>query len=342
MLETDRIVSDIDYVNFMIASSDLSMQDKKDLTLRMKNFYEYVNKTQNFDGGVGDLSGVDTGDNFWEWLNKAESDAETTYISQYDPHFKWKKGWLNTWTGYSGEGKSTWLYFLLLIRVLNNPESKIAVFTPENYPKNKFYKDWIKTMLGKDPKTATEAECMRCIDRFKHKLFYVYPNSHDIDTIEDNFRSLINMEGVDVVVVDPYLKVRGTGYDVGILKDFMQGREQFTKTHQVIYNVVFHQLTPVMDEKTGQYKEPDKYSIKGGGNITDSSDTVSALWRPMMSLDPNDNSVMIKSMKIKDYDIAKPGKIYLHYKLNSNRFYLNDVDLFEQATKQESLPGNLF
>ena len=146
---------------------------------------------------LADLDGVnDDKSDFWDWLNQG-SNAETTHIKEYDRMFKWKYGWVNSWTGYSNEGKSSWLYFLILIKLLQDPNAKVAVFSPENYPRHKFVKDWVKTMLGCDPKYSTKVKCDRMIEQFNDRLFYVYPSNHDIESIENQFKTLIKINKVE-------------------------------------------------------------------------------------------------------------------------------------------------
>ena len=106
--------------------------------------------------GIIDVDGVNDEElDFFEWLN-APDYAETTHIPIYDRQYKWKRGYQTAWTGYSAEGKSTWLYFLLLIKLLKNPKAKLAVFSPENFPRNRLVKDWVKTIIGKDPNIDKE------------------------------------------------------------------------------------------------------------------------------------------------------------------------------------------
>ena len=104
---------------------------------------------------------------------------------------------------------------------------------------------------------------------------------------------------------------------------------QFNVSHHVVY----HQVTPVINE-TGNYPEPDMYKMKGGGNIADGSDTVSSIWRPYRKIEEENKSVMIKTQKVKDFDVFKNGYIKLDYNLSKNRYFLNGIDIFEDSIKK--------
>ena len=339
----DSFIENIDHLHdLVVLKTNISKAVKKEVVMRIqsmkKNLVEYVEKNS-----LVDVDGVNADKlEFWDWLN-TNNNAETTFIKEYDRIYKWKKGWVNAWTGYSNEGKSSWLYFILLIKVLQDKNAKIAIFSPENYPRNKFIKDWLKTILGYDPKKSTKAKCKKMIEMFNDRLFYVYPSSHDIQSIEDQFKNLIKLHQVNITIIDPYLKISkpsGTN-DLQYLTSFVKRQEVFAKQNNVSHHVVYHQLTPQMDE-SGNYIPVDMYKIKGGGSIADGSDTVSSVQRPYKKTDPDDKQVMITTQKVKDFDIFKNGYLRLEYHLNKNRYFLNGIDIFDVAMKNSEFKTELF
>ena len=331
----DSFLENINYLhNLVIIKTNLPQRTKKEIVMTIqsmkRSLSQYVESNS-----LTDLDGVnDDKSEFWDWLNQG-SNAETTHIKEYDRIFKWKYGWVNSWTGYSNEGKSSWLYFLILIKLLEDPNAKVAVFSPENYPRHKFVKDWVKTMLGCDPKYSTKVKCERMIEQFNDRLFYVYPSNHDIESIENQFKTLIKVNKVNITVIDHFLKVSKptTMNDLQYLTSFIKRQEVFAKQFNVSHHVVYHQLTPQIDE-TGNYPEPDMYKIKGGGSITDGSDTVSSVWRPYRKSEEENKSVIIKTQKVKDFDVFKNGYLRLDYNLMKNRYFLNGIDIFEQSIKK--------
>lgn len=339
----DSFLENIDHLHdLVVIKTNISKEVKKDVIMRIrtmkKNIAEYVesNSLIEVDGVNEDKS------DFWDWINKGNN-AQTTFIDKYDRIFKWKKGWVHSWTGYSNEGKSSWLYFMILIKLLRDPEAKVAVFSPENYPRHKFVKDWVKTMLGSDPKYSTRLKCEKMIEQFNDRLFYVYPSNHDIESIEAQFKNLIKLHKVNITVIDPFLKVSkpSTVNDLQYLTSFIKKQEVFSKSYNVSHHIVYHQTTPTIDE-TGNYPEPDMYKQKGGGNIADGSDTVSSVWRPYQKTDEEDRTVIVKTQKVKDFDVFKKGYLRLQYNLSKNRYFLDGIDIFDEAMKNSKFKEELF
>tara|TARA_R110002020_G_scaffold195451_2_gene396439 strand:- start:5075 stop:6100 length:1026 start_codon:yes stop_codon:yes gene_type:complete len=339
----DSFLENIDHLHdLVVIKTNIPKGVKKDVVMRIRrmkrNLVEYVESN-----ALTDVDGVNTDKaDFWSWLNSSNS-AETTFIKEYDRIFKWKRGWVNTWTGYSNEGKSSWLYFILLIKLLQDKNAKVAIFSPENYPRNRFVKDWVKTMLGYDPKNSTKAKCEKMIEMFEDRLFYVYPSSHDIDSIENQFQNLVKLHQVNITIIDPYLKIsKPSGVnDLQYLTSFVKRQEVFAKQNNVSHHVVYHQLTPQMDE-SGNYVPVDMYRIKGGGSITDGSDTVSSVQRPYRKTDAEDKSVVITTQKVKDFDLFSDGYLRMEYNLSKNRYFLNGIDIFEKAMKNSEFKTELF
>ena len=339
----DSFLENIDHLHdLVVINTNITQKIKKDVVMTIRtmkrNIVEYVESN-----ALTEVDGVnDDKVDFWDWINKGNN-AHTTFIDRYDRIFKWKRGWVNSWTGYSNEGKSSWLYFIILIKLLQDPEAKVAVFSPENYPRNKFVKDWVKTMLGCDPKYSTKIKCERMIEQFNDRLFYVYPSNHDIESIENQFKNLVKLHRVSITVIDPYLKVsKPSGVnDLQYLTSFLKRQEVFAKNFDVSHHVVYHQLTTQIDE-SGNYPEPDQYKMKGGGNIADGSDTVSSVWRPYRKTEDEDKSVYIKTQKVKDFDVFSLGYLKLDYNLSKNRYFLEGIDIFEESMKNSKFKEELF
>jgi hypothetical protein len=303
-------------------------------TLQSLNYLKKHIEDSELSNGLDDVKGhSDSPDDFWEYITNPDTQAETTHIPELDRILKWKRGWHYAFTGYSNEGKSAFLYFLLTLKVVLD-DAKIAVFSPENFPRNRFIKDVVKTILGRDPKYCEKEQVLEIYNRVIKNVFYVYPDTHTIEEVEKEFRTLIRVNGVTYCVVDPFLKLTGqSGNDIaGTMKDYVRGRENFSKAMNVSYITIYHQLTPQIDESTKNYPEPDMYRMKGGGNIADGSDFVLAVWRNLKKTDPSNGKLRIITQKVKEHDIAELGYLNMEYNLSSNRYLVDGIDIFELLT----------
>lgn len=276
-----------------------------------------------------------------------EIKASNGYTSRM---WSWKLGELNLWTGYMGEGKSQFLIYLCLLKALHE-DWKFAFFSPENDPPTDFFDDLIHTLLGKTTDRqnkefdVTEKEYSEAMDRIKDNFFFVYPEDsqgypdYSISNIEKIFEYLIFGKGVKSVIVDPYIKIK---HDIAHREQehlyasrFMMERVHFSRKNNVSYHLVMHQTTPRKDKDTGNYPPPDPYYIKGGGTFADSTDNVITVWRPNKSTDPNDDSVIIRSAKIKKHKLTGyPNETTMRFDRKKNRYIsLSGYDYLDGSVK---------
>lgn len=267
--------------------------------------------------------------------------------------WSWKLGEVNLWTGYQGEGKSQFLIYLCLLKALNE-DWKFAFFSPENDPPTDFFDDLIHTLLGKTTDRdhrdfdVTEKEYMDAMKRIENNFFFVYPEDsqgypdYTIANIESIFEYLIFDKGVKAVIVDPYIKIKHekdpNEQEHLYAARFMMERVHFARKQNVSYHLVMHQTTPRKDKDTGNYPAPDPYYIKGGGTFADSADNVLTVWRPNKITDPNDDTVIIKSAKIKKHKLTGyPNEIQMGFNRKKNRYMSKfGIDYIDGSKPKES------
>lgn len=243
----------------------------------------------------------------------------TTYFPEIDTCWKWRPGELNLLTGYMGEGKSEVYKQLSIIKALKEGK-KFAMFVPENMPADEFYTEMIFPFLGKNPykhsryfnlKEADYKLAKEFLDKY---FFIVHPKSRKLNDIEQEFVRLKETEDIFGVLVDPFLKIsHDRNPDASYIADFMGRCGDFAKSIDVSYTVVAHQLTPEIGEDQN-YKKPDPYRIKGGGNFADGADNVLIVWRPMKRTDKGNPTVHFESAKIKRHELVSvPNDILLEF-----------------------------
>jgi hypothetical protein len=269
-------------------------------------------------------------------LEHGEEQATTTGIRQVDQAWRWRKGETNIWSGYGGEGKSSFLNFLTLIKCKTDKDQKAAIFSPENQPESNFYLDFIHVMLGREPTKHDVDFVTEAILWLKENIFFVYPSDFKLKTIHEEMQYLIDVRGVSICIIDPYLKV---AHEYGALPEhhyisqFMTEIERFARKNQVSYHVVAHQTTPQIDYQKNQYPEPNGYKIKGGGNFYDGADNVLTLWRPHKAENEDDPTVQFRSQKIKKQKIvARPRRMIIGFDFKSQRYITQSgQDMYELA-----------
>lgn len=282
-------------------------------------------------------------DDMMNGLLNGKVKGTTTYNSDVDKCWTWRKQETNLWTGYANEGKSLFLKQLCTIKALEEGW-KFLFSAPEDYPPEEFFDDIIHTIIGRttDPtldtqRTATVEEYKRAYNLIKDKFIFLYmpPPDNTIAAVLEEAEPIIKAEGISGVVIDPLLKHARPkkmaerddiyGAAVGsLMVDF--ARRTNTSVH-----LVMHQLTPTKNMNTGNYEQPSMYRVKGGGSWADGFDNVLFVWRPDYATDKFSPKVMFGSEKIKKQKLVGiPQKVEFSYDRKSNRYnyYQNEEPIF--------------
>lgn len=272
--------------------------------------------------------------------------GETTGISEIDKAWTWRNGEVNLWTGYQNEGKSLFLNQLCLIKAIISG-TKVAVFSPENFPLDDFYNDLIESYIGKscDPYYSnnymSEHEYKQAMNFIKDYFFVIYPEKDfKIQTIFDKAKYLVKKHGIRTLIIDPYNTIEhlmnaGEREDLYISR-FMTRLKRFSIENDISVNLVAHQLTARKNDKdNGRYFRPELNNIKGGGAFADKADNVMYVWRPNRALDFKDPEVVFGSQKIKKQKLVGiPQNVdCITFNVKEQRYYFNGVTPFTYFDK---------
>lgn len=267
--------------------------------------------------------------------------GDTTYYPELDNHFRWMKGEVNVLTGHSGHGKSTLLNQLLLIRAVKTGE-KFGFLSMEQYPPVYFYKELIRSYIGKPlerehPRRMTREEYERGMDFVREHFYYVYPEKDEPtpDYTYARFAELIIKHGVDGVVTDPYNSQShdygaSGGRDDRYIASMLNKAQRFALTNNV-YNVIVAHPKNIGKNEDGTYKEPGADSVSGGVSWWQRTDNMLVFHRPSLPLDYQDPTCTLTSVKIKKQPLnGRPGKVFFTYDYHSGRYYLNNYNPLEK------------
>jgi len=281
-----------------------------------------------------------------EGYRNGQNRGETTGIYEIDKAWTWRNGEVNLWTGYQNEGKSLFLNQLCLIKAIISG-TKVAVFSPENFPLDDFYNDLIESYIGKscDPYYSnnymSEQEYKQAMNFIKDYFFVIYPEKDfKIQTIFDKAKYLVKKHGIRTLIIDPYNTIEhlmnsGEREDLYISR-FMTQLKRFSIENDISVNLVAHQLTARKNDKdNGRYFRPELNNIKGGGTFADKADNVMYVWRPNRALDFKDPEVVFGSQKIKKQKLVGiPQNVdCITFNVKEQRYYFNGVTPFTYFDK---------
>jgi len=281
------------------------------------------------------LDGIITLDKVKEQMTTNYSEGskkgESTGIPPVDKVFKWMKGFTYVFAGYANHGKSEFLNYVMLMKSLKDGY-KWAVFTPEGHTADTFYDNLIHMYTGqttdyRSNEQVSKEKYWEAATFIKKHFFYIYPKKeHSAENINAIFKYLIDHEGVNGCVIDPYnqLAFDSTGTEYLQIRNFLQTQRRFYIENNVIGVIVAHPKNPNPNDN-GSIDPPQVYQISGGAEWNNKSDVIMTYHRPNFYVDIGDTACVFGTKKIKrQKDMALPGDIDMRFDRKKNRFvFLN-------------------
>ena len=278
-------------------------------------------------------------------LNTGELKGTTTHVELIDNAWKWRPTEFTLFTGNNQDGKSLFMRYLSLIKGLED-DWKTAIYAPEDWPASKFYDELVFTASGistdkEKPFHLDEKHYRKVANQIKPYFNFVSirPPHNTLENILNAFLPVIEDKGCKIGIIDPLVKItRPPQYvdrDAAWAAYVSSICVDFARHCNICLIMVLHQLTPKLGAD-GKYVKPDKYTIKGGGNWSDSGDNVLYMQRPNMPVDNQDTLVRFGGLKIKNQRlVAIPQEVFFRFNRKTNRYIDEDtgLDLYDFDSK---------
>lgn len=257
-------------------------------------------------------------------------------IDMIDNLFKLKEGEQSLLSGYGNYGKSTFLGWKLLMRVLLYGE-KFAFFSPENNAAE-FYHDLTETLLGANCTPVnmfrpSKDEYEYAYDFISRYIFYVYPKSLSPtpEYIKERFLELIIKEKVKGVIIDPFNQLSNDYKGVGgrtdkYLETFLADCSRFAQQNNIYFLIVAHPVKGRKDD-SGNYPCPDVYDIADGAMWNNKMDNIVIYHKPYHQTDPDNDVCEFHSKKIRRQKVVgRRGIAVFNYQRTTRRYLFMGVD----------------
>jgi len=255
--------------------------------------------------------------------------GETTYFEGIDRHFRWQRGELTAMFGYGNHGKTAMMNSLIHIKC-KRENKRWAFFSPEQYPPNDFYHDFVQLEVGssvmKGPNQMSRTEYDDAMLWVNQHIFYIYPKKEEPtpEYILDRFKEMIIKHKVDGFVVDPFNQLyhdyseRDDKYLSKILTMF----KRFALENQIYFVIIAHPSGGAIEvDALGNYKAPYYTRISGGMMWGNKMDNILCYNRPYFRTDPANKECHFISQKIKKQSRnGIPGFVELEYDRSTYRF----------------------
>lgn len=269
-------------------------------------------------------------------------------VYELDSHFKLKKGEITLLTGIGNYGKSTFMKWYLLMRIIKHKE-KFALFAPEDNPAHEFYHDLVEIYLGanctpSNPRRPSRFVYESAYDYISKHFFYVYPKemAPTPDYVKERFLKLIIKEKISGCVIDPFNQMSNDYNSSGgrtdkYLETFLSDCSRFAQLNNVYFIIVAHPKL-MRKDADGNYPCPDVFDIADGAMWNNKMDNIIVYHRPKHQVDPQSQYCELHTKKIRrQKTVGKKGVITFEYVRQLRRFVFNGVDIMggETVPKQD-------
>jgi hypothetical protein len=249
-------------------------------------------------------------------------------IGQYWPtfstHYRPAKATLNIFTGIPGHGKSEFTDALMLNTAVAHGW-KWAVFSPENYPHERYIQKLTEKYVGKAMfGLMTDTELDAAMDYLESLFVLIEPYEDDItiDAIKHLSTEACESFGVDGITWDPWnemeLDVKDYEKENDAIGRNLSKIRRFARRKDVCMNIVAHPTKLQKDFKTKVYPVPRLYDINGSAHWYNKADNGITVYRNFDGDGADTIDVHVQKIKFKVHGCV--GVTSFRYQVSSGRF----------------------
>ena len=244
----------------------------------------------------------------------------------FDQYYTVKPGHITVITGIPSHGKSTW-NTNLVTNLAKKHYWKFAVFSPENYPMQRYcahiaqiYSDKPFGRGNNERISQVELEPIKYwID--EHFVFIV-PRSDEmrIDNLIHKATICVLKHGVKGIVFDPWNEIdhsRPQGLsETEYISKCLSKLRFFARTYDVHVWLIAHP-TKMLKRLDGSYPVPTPYDISGSAHFRNKADNCLTVWRDLSN--PGGNT-RIYVQKIRFHEVGKIGDCEFAYNIPTQSY----------------------
>lgn len=275
--------------------------------------------------------------------------GETARIPVVSENFSWKRGFINCWTGWPNDGKSTFFLFMMIMKALCD-DWKWGIWSPEMYnvikgPNGKMsisasdLIDEIVFMLtGLSPYKHYERlynqgqmksdRYIAAVEWVQNHFIFVNPKKRSFGDLVDSFRYVYEEHGTDGFLVDPFKNIKhendGGRFDL-YLEDLFAVAKEFSLDTNSSFNFIAHPRNDDPKNPDGSFKVCTQYMLSGGSAWNNSMDGIFSVYRPFKHKNTTDPRVVFFNLKQRKQQLV--GRVGMYDKIEfdwaSNRYYFD-------------------
>lgn len=273
--------------------------------------------------------------------------GETARVPVITENFSWKRGFVNCWTGWPNDGKSTFLMFMMLMKSICD-DWKWCIWSPEQYNASVDQKklvmsaaDIIDELIfmytGRTPyKHFKQTYDVAQMSKDEYVQVWKWVTDHFVfitlkdrtfPNLLDTFRFYQDIYEFNGFVVDPWKNIDDSS-ESGRTDQFLRLAFSDTKAFSLetnsSFNIVAHPRAD-KDPKNpdGSYKVCTQFMLSGGSEWNNSMDGIYSISRTHKHRDPNDRRVAFFNLKQRKQQLVGKCGVYdkIEFDFLTNRYY---------------------
>lgn len=320
--------------------------------LRKELSEEYGNDSKNKDYSKGVLSIKDHSELMLLQHKNGKRKGETTHIAELDPHYTWKKGFLQCFTGNPNCGKSEFLLQISLIKAMFS-DWKFGLYVPENMSSengimtpDEIADTLIHSLSGQttDPDykdfQIPEEAYKKAIEVIDKNFVIIYPPERikTVPLLLEYFQHVQDEHNLDAFIIDPFNKLHHK-YN-GLLDEYLMEKfaeiKEFAVKNNVVFSIVEHPKSQVKNND-GSYPMANQFSLRGGAAWNNAMDFIGTIHRPHLHEDYTNTKVEFHSLKVRNQKLfGMPGVVEMDFNRRSNRYVFDSGNPLEKLDKDYS------
>ena len=307
-----------------------------DILEQLRKELEQKNENVDVDYSSGVMKIADYQEMMEKQYHEGKKRGETTHITELDPHFTWKPGFVCCFTGNPNCGKSEFLLQISLIKAVKSGW-KFAIYCPENMSaENKTMSPdeiadtLIHSLVGLTPDPHYKSSQMRletyrkAIKKVSDHFIIVYPKKRikTVPLLLDHFQYVCDQENINACIIDPWNKLHHS-YQ-GLLDEYLMEKfaeiKEFTVKNNLVFCIVEHPKSQQKNQD-GSYPMANQFSLRGGAAWNNAMDFIGSMHRPFMHEDITDSRAEFHALKIRNQKlVGLPGVVEIDFNRRENRY----------------------
>jgi hypothetical protein len=276
--------------------------------------------------------------------------GEDGRIQDMKNNFSWKSGFVNCWTGWPNDGKSTFFMFMALMKSIVD-DWVWLIWPPEMLNTVKDSKGRIKTsasdiidelvfmMTGKSPylhyiklygiPQMNEHEYLESVRFIKKHFIIIHPKDKKYTDLIDNCYYFYEKFNVRGFLIDPFKNIdhndNDARFDLYLDKVFAASKECSLQT-DTSFNYIAHpkaQADPMKPD--GSFKICSQFMLSGGASWNNNMDGIYSIYRQFKHKSITDPRVTFLNMKQRKQSLVGRVGSYdkIEFIFNTSRYYFD-------------------